>query len=74
MRREGSAFLAFLNPTTHALGPVLSSDMEGALTGSPLPLGQSVLLVWPRLACLIAAMVLLFTITYVAFQRREVRA
>ena len=66
--------LAFLNPETRALGPVLSSDMEGAIRGSPLPFGQSALLAWPQLTGLIAAMVLLFTITYVAFQRQEVRA
>lgn len=66
--------LAILNPATRALGPVLSSQVEGAISGSPLPLGQSVLLIWPQLTGLIAAMVLLFTLAYVAFQRQEVRA
>jgi ABC-2 type transport system permease protein len=66
--------LAFLDPSTRALGPVLSSQMEGAISGAPLPLGQSLLLIWPQLTGLAAATVLLFTAAYVAFQRQEVRA
>ena len=66
--------LALLNPATRALGPVLSSQMVGAVPGSPLPLGQSLLLIWPQLTGLIAGLVLLFTLAYVAFQRQEVRA
>jgi ABC-2 type transport system permease protein len=42
--------------------------------GAPLPFSQSALLIWPQLAGLVAAMVLVFTIAYVAFQRREIRA
>ena len=66
--------IAILDPSTRALGPVLSTELEGAITGAPLPLGQSVLLVWPQFTGLIAAMVLLFTLAYVSFQRQEVRA
>ncbi len=66
--------LAILDPSTKALGPVLSSDIEGMITGSPLPLGQSMLLIWPQLTGLLAAMVALFTVAYVSFQRQEVRA
>ena len=40
--------IAILDPSTRALGPVLSTELEGAITGAPLPLGQSVLLVWPQ--------------------------
>lgn len=70
----GETVLALLNPTTRALGPVLFSQLQGAVLGTPLPLAESVLLVWPHLAGLVAAMVLLFTITYVCFQRQEIRA
>jgi hypothetical protein len=35
---------------------------------------ESALIVWPQLSALVAAMILLFTVTYVAFQRQEVRA
>jgi ABC-2 type transport system permease protein len=44
------------------------------ITGSPLPLGQSLMLIWPQLTGLLAAMVLMFTLAYVSFQRQEVRA
>jgi ABC-2 type transport system permease protein len=70
----GETTLAFLNPETRALGPVLSSQMQGAVTGSPLPFGQSLLLVWPQLTGLVASVIVLFTIAYVTFQRQEVRA
>ena len=66
--------LALLNPTTRSLGPVLSTQMIGAVQGAPLPLGQSLLLIWPQLTGLIAGLVLLFTLAYVSFQRQEVRA
>lgn len=70
----GEMTLALLNPETRSLGLVFMSQLQGALLGAPLPLSQSVLLIWPQLAGLVAAMVLVFTIAYVAFQRREVRA
>jgi ABC-type transport system involved in multi-copper enzyme maturation permease subunit len=66
--------MAILDPSTRALGPVLSSEVEGAISGAPLPLSQSLLLIWPQLTSLLAAMVLLFTVAYVSFQRQEVRA
>jgi ABC-2 type transport system permease protein len=56
------------------LGLVYRSQLEGALMGAPLPLGQSLLLVWPQVTGLIAAAILLFAAAYVAFQRQEVRA
>lgn len=68
------ATLAILNPATRALGPVFFSQLEGALIGSPLPLGQSLLLIWPQVTGLIAAVILLFTAAYVLFQRQEIRA
>jgi ABC-2 type transport system permease protein len=66
--------MAVLDPSTRALGPVLSSDVEGMISGAPLPFGQSVRLIWPQLTGLLAAMVLLFALAYVSFQRQEVRA
>jgi ABC-2 type transport system permease protein len=66
--------IAILDPATRALGPVLSTDVEGAITGAPLPLSQSLLLVWPQLTGLLAPVVLLFTVAYVSFQRQEIRA
>jgi ABC-2 type transport system permease protein len=70
----GEAATAFLNPSTRALGPVLSTQLEGALMGTPLPFNQSALLVWPQLSGLVAAVVLLFALAYLMFQRQEIRA
>jgi ABC-2 type transport system permease protein len=66
--------LALLDPSTRTLGIVFLSQLEGALMGAPLPFSQSVLLIWPQLAGLVAAMVVVFTIAYVNFQRQEIRA
>jgi ABC-2 type transport system permease protein len=63
-----------LNPATRAIGPVFISQLEGALMGAPLPLGQSLLIAWPQLVTLIAGTIILFVAGYVVFQRQEVRA
>ncbi|MFN3309994.1 MAG: ABC transporter permease, partial [Anaerolineales bacterium] len=42
--------------------------------GSPLPLRQSVLIIWPQFTGLIAVTILLFALSYVLFQRQEIRA
>ncbi|HET7714622.1 MAG TPA: ABC transporter permease [Bauldia sp.] len=70
----GEMTLALLNPATRALGVVFWSQLQGALVGAPLPFSQSALLIWPHLAGLVAAVTLVFTIAYVAFQRQEIRA
>ena len=66
--------LGLLQPATRALGPVLYSQIEGALLGTPLPAVQSFLLIWPQLTGLVAEMILIFAGAYVAFQRQEIRA
>ncbi len=66
--------MALLNPSTRTFGLVMMSQLQGMVRGAPLPLGQSLLLIWPQLASLIAGLVLLFTLAYIAFQRQEVRA
>jgi ABC-2 type transport system permease protein len=65
---------AMLDPTTRSLGLLFVSQLQGALIGAPLPFLQSLLLVWPQFAGLVAAMVLVFTLGYVTFQRQEIRA
>ena len=65
--------LAFLNPGTRSLGLVLTSQMQGAVSG-PLPFSESVALVWPQVTGLLATVIGLFTVAYVMFQRQEVRA
>jgi len=66
--------LALLQPATRALGPVLMSQLQGALLGAPLPVTQSFILIWPQLTGLLAAMILIFAVAYVLFQRQEIRA
>jgi ABC-2 type transport system permease protein len=70
----GEVVLAILNPTTRTLGPIYLSQLQGAVIGAPLPLGESIMVAWPQIVGLIAATILLFVIGYVAFQRQEVRA
>ncbi len=70
----GEMTLALLDPSTRTLGIVFLSQLQGALMGAPLPFGQSALLIWPQLAGLVAAMVVVFTVAYVTFQRQEIRA
>jgi len=70
----GEAVTGILHPTTRALGLVFMSQLQGAVMGTPLPLAQSLLLVWPQVTGLIAGAIILFVIAYVVFQRQEVRA
>ena len=55
-----------------ALGLVLIE--RGSIPGAPIPLVQSVLIVWPQIVTLVAGSILLFVAGYVVFQRQEVRA
>jgi ABC-2 type transport system permease protein len=47
---------------------------RGAVPGAPIPLLQSVLVVWGQIVGLVAGTILLFVAGYVVFQRQEVRA
>ncbi|HHV79599.1 MAG TPA: ABC transporter permease subunit [Firmicutes bacterium] len=62
-----------LSPHTRALGPISVEQLEGAIPG-PLPLSQSLLLIWPDVAGLVAATLLCFAASYVLFMRQEIRA
>jgi len=70
----GESLLGVLHPSTRALGPVFMDQLQGAMLGNPLPLGQSLLLVWPQVTSLVAGVIVLFVAAYVVFQRQEVRA
>lgn len=70
----GEMALALLHPETRTLGPVAFYQLQGALLGAPIPVGESLVLVWPHFTGLIAASLLLFAGAYVLFQRQEVRA
>lgn len=62
-----------LMPTVRSLGPLSMAQVQGTIPG-PLPLGQSLLLVWPQLTALIAATVICFALSYVNFMRKEIRS
>ena len=47
---------------------------RGAIPDAPIPLVQSVLIVWPQIVGLAAGAILLFVVAYIVFQRQEVRA
>jgi len=68
------SMVALLNPTVRSLELVLPSQLQGAILGTPLPLSQSLLLIWPHLTGLIAVTILIFALSYVLFQRQEIRA
>jgi ABC-2 type transport system permease protein len=68
------ATFTLMTPQLRALGPILLTELEGALLEGALPLSQSLLLIWPHLVGLIGATLVLFSISYVLFMRREVRA
>ena len=66
--------VGILNPAVRSLGPLLPLQLNQAVLGAPLPLSESVALIWPHLTGLIAVVILLFALAYVLFQRQEVRA
>lgn len=65
--------VALLQPEIRSLGILLTSQMQGAILGAPLPLGQSLLLIWPHLTGMLAISILLFALAYMLFQRQEIR-
>ncbi len=67
------ATIALLSPTVRSLGLILPLELQGAIMGAPLPVEQSLLMIWPHLTGMVAATILLFALGYVTFQRREIR-
>ena len=67
------ATTTLLMPSIRSLGPLSMEQLYGTVPG-PLPLGQSLLLVWPQVTILIAATIVCFMVSYVLFMRREIRS
>ena len=67
------ATTTLLMPSIRSLGPLTMEQLQGAIP-SPLPLGESIMIVWSQLTGLIAATVVCFAISYIEFMRREVRS
>lgn len=62
-----------LMPSVRSLGPLTTEQVHGTIPGA-LPIGQSLLLVWPQLTGLIALTLLCFMFSYIMFMRREIRS
>ena len=67
------ATTTLLTPSVRSLGPLTMEQVSGAIA-SPLPLGQSLLLIWPQLTGLLALTAVCFGLSYVLFMRREIRS
>jgi ABC-2 type transport system permease protein len=67
------ATTTILVPTVRSLGPLTVEKIYGTIPGA-LPLGQSLLLVWPQITGLIAGTILCFVLSYVSFLKREIRS
>lgn len=70
----GEVVLAVLSPATRSLGPIFLDQLQGAVNGAPLTFLDSLAIAWPQAVALIAGTIVLFSASYVAFQRQEVRA
>jgi len=67
------ATTTLLMPSVRSLGALTMEQMHGAIP-NPLPLGQSLLMVWPQVTGLVAGSILLFALGYYSFMRREIRS
>ncbi|MFH5831303.1 ABC transporter permease subunit [Halalkalibaculum sp. DA3122] len=62
-----------LTPSIRSLGALSFEQVSGAIP-STLPLGQSMLLVWPNITALVAGTLICFGLSYLLFMRQEIRA
>jgi ABC-2 type transport system permease protein len=67
------ATTTLLMPTVRSLGPLTMEQVAGAIP-DPLPLGESIFIVWPQLTGLIAATILCFALSYFSFMRKDIRS
>ena len=67
---DGSSTL--LMPTIRSLGPLNTEDLDLAIP-NPLPLRDSILMVWSQWTGLLAGTMLCFALSYYVFMRKEIR-
>ena len=60
-----------LTPTVRSLSPF---EPGIRMLANPLPLSQSLMLVWPHITGLLALTIICFAISYVRFMRQEIRS
>mgnify|MGYP001153169577 CR=1 FL=1 len=72
----GEAITGLLVPELGSLNPamMLISTLTAGRRLTPLPFGQSLLLVWPQLVSVIALAAICFAVSYIRFMREEIRA
>ena len=72
----GEAVMALLVPELGSLNPAMMmiSMITAGRMLTPLPFGQSLLLVWPQLVGVIALAAICFAISYIRFMREEIRS
>lgn len=73
VRLFSEATTTLLMPSIRSLGPLMTEQVQGTIPGA-LPVGQSLLLVWPQITGLIAATIICFALSYVSFMRKEIRS
>jgi ABC-2 type transport system permease protein len=66
------AATTLLMPSVRSLGPLTMEQMAGAIP-APLPLKESLMIVWPQVTGLLAATTACFALAYFLFMRREIR-
>ncbi len=64
---------AVLNPSVRAFGFVHPAQISNLML-TPLPLTQSLMIVWPEFVGLAALMLICFLISYAVFMRQEIRS
>ncbi|MBM4454509.1 MAG: ABC transporter permease [Chloroflexi bacterium] len=69
------AFAALMTPELGTLSVMLLQEsIISGMVPTPLPLSQSLSLIWPQITSLIALAALCFAISYVKFMREEIRS
>ncbi len=67
------ATVAILMPKVRSLGPILLSQAIGMIP-NPLPIRESLLLIWPHAIGLLALICICFAVAYIRFMTQEIRS
>jgi len=71
----GESVQAILLPQMGSTSPTMMMiGIYSGLNPTPLPLGQSLIIVWPQLVSLLAITAICFAIAYIKFMREEIRS
>lgn len=67
------ATTTLLVPSLRIHGPLTNNQIAGAIP-EPLPLGQTLFMVRPQIAGLLASTILCFVLSYISFMKKEIRS